>query len=161
MSGEVALLFIALAQQLKQMARLIEEQTGMIPPQLIPLPVTITPEISEPVFDIKYFSGVQTEYTEIFSYKVPSGYKFYLSEVGIAPEDQNTKAQGRFMIRIAGKEVKDLRLIVPVDVDFFWLQLFEGSVVSVHYKSNNASTVCGNALYSGRLVKVPPVYPKI
>ena len=160
MSGGIVLTLIALAQQLKQMARLIEKQVGGVPGIVIPLPVTITPELSEPVFDIKYFSVTATDYEELLKYTVEKGYKLYLSEIGIHP-GSNCQDQGRFMIKIGGVNIGDLKLLTSVSVDFFWLQLFEGAEVSIYVKSLDASAVTGNALYSGRKVRVPPQYPKV
>jgi hypothetical protein len=134
---------------------MLEAQVGKTPgePSIVAVPVTITPEISEPVADIKYFSLADTDYTKVFQYKVEKGYRLYLNDIAIAP-DTDCQEKGLFLIKIGSVTIEGIRLLTSWDTSFFWLQLYEGAEVSIYVKSTDGTTIAGNASYSGRRVRV-------
>lgn len=146
-------LLLSIARQLEQLRKALGEPQIPGAPQIPPIHVTITPEISEPVFDLKHHSMNAQTYEEVFSYTVTKGYKFFLSEFAIAP-DTSAQSKALFKVKIGGAEVSDIRLLTSYDMDFRQMQLFEGAVVSLHMKSTDGTTVACNASYNGRRVRV-------
>ena len=159
MSGEIALILISLAQQLKMHAeRMMVPGVPGVPGEPgvpgLPLPVTMVTRPSEVEFDIEIFSTNNTEYIEVLKYTVEKGYVLHLNEVSIAP-DTTCKTYGRFMIIVGGKTLKDKRLLTSLTIPWGWLQLHEGSVVGIWVKSTaGAQTVAGNVHFNGRKVLV-------
>lgn len=157
MSNGAVWILIALAQQLKALADKIGagETPGVPgqPPSLPPiLPVQIAPEPSQVITEIDSFEGNETAYTEILSWKVTAGYTDYINELSIAP-DTNAKTYGRFLIKVGSKTLTDVRLRTTISLKYDWLRLYEGSIVSVHYKTtDNTKTIAGNVSLTGRRV---------
>jgi len=124
MSGAdaIALILITLAQQLK---KLYEKLGVPVPPDgepfPLPLPVTLVPELSEPLFDVQYESTAEQTYQEVFKYTVENG-RVALSEVAIAP-DINAKTKAQFLIKIGAAKVDGIRLLTSFDMDFQQMQL--------------------------------------
>jgi len=150
-AGELALILVSIAQQLKR----LEKKEGEVPPEIpvVPgVPVVVVPEVAEPVFDVKYKETNNTVYQEVLKYEVPSGFRVTLKEIALAP-DASAQTKAQFRIVVAGAEVKDLRLLTSYSAQWD-LRLSEGAKLLIEMKSTDGTTVACNASFSARRVRV-------
>lgn len=163
MSGAVFLALIGLAQQLKKVAALIEQQAGAGGPITVTpgeitlpgiIPVQITPEASEPLLKLPtYYTTDEQEYQEVLKYTVPSNYKVYLQELSIAP-DTAAKTKAQFMIHVGAAKVEDIRIQASLTLPWGWLYFGEGTTIGVWIKSTDGTTVGANVSLNGRRIKI-------